>query len=561
MGVFLTTMLFFSITGTPTDAACHCNTAAACAVFPSSPCSQVGCQDGWFGSYCQRRNIAIGQRATQSSTFTENSDRTGYTDYRFEARYGVDGRATTNFYSKPFTCTHTATGDKQPTWTVHLSSSHTDKIQHIKLYLRDGFLDRNKGMKINVGGQLCFQWSTDRYPPASADVKCQQALTGNTLIIQTSEYLALCEVQIFVCSDGWFGEDCDKQCHCFVNTEICDKITGQCLSGCAPGYMGTDCQTECPDGYYGNCTTECGNCLNAADCNKTTGICLGDCEPGWLTDTCLQPCEEGYYGDCTSKCGNCYNAACCNKDTGICPGGCAAGWLTGTCLQPCQDGRYGMNCASHCGNCLDGHVCNKSTGMCPRGCAEGWMNDTCVHPCPGGYYGTDCTSKCGNCLENDVCNKSTGICPNGCAAGWINNTCHNMCDDGRYGSGCTSGCGHCKSGTVCDRTNGICGSGCDGGYSGARCEQCPATSGHSNQVVPVAATLGTLLILALIALLTAIIYIRRLKNQLGVLQKKPEDNYISLDERTKDPVVENTYEQINNSTPYVNMGEDHQGRI
>ncbi|XP_046551941.1 multiple epidermal growth factor-like domains protein 10 [Haliotis rubra] len=136
-----------------------------------------------------------------------------------------------------------------------------------------------------------------------------------------------------------------------------------------------------------------------------------------------------------------------------------------------------------------------------------------------------------------------------------------VCEDGRHGSGCTSACGHCKSGTICDKSNGTCGSGCNGGYSGARCEQCPATSGYSNQVVPVAATLGTLLVLALIALLTSIIYIRRLKNQLGVLQKKQEDNYISLDERTNDPVVENTYEQINNSTPYVNMGEDHQGRI
>ncbi|XP_046566121.1 uncharacterized protein LOC124274787 [Haliotis rubra] len=64
------------------------------------------------------------------------------------------------------------------------------------------------------------------YPSAAvADVKCQQALAGNNLTIQTNSFLTLCEVQIFVCSDGWFGEDCDKQCHCSLNTEVCDKIT------------------------------------------------------------------------------------------------------------------------------------------------------------------------------------------------------------------------------------------------------------------------------------------------------------------------------------------------
>ncbi|XP_046561539.1 platelet endothelial aggregation receptor 1-like isoform X2 [Haliotis rubra] len=305
MAWFLTTVLFLSITGTLTDAECHCNTTTACALFPSTTCSQVGdpdrCQEGWFGSHCQRRNIAIGQSATQSSTFAENSYRTGNTVHRFEARYGVDGRTTTTLYSKPFTCTHTAIGDPQPAWTVHLSNSNTDKIQHIKLYLREGFLDRNKGMQIYVGGQLCYEWSTDTSPPAIADIKCQQALTGNNLTIQTHDYLSLCEVQIFVCSDGWFGEDCEIQCHCSLNTEVCNKITGQCLSGCAPGYMGTDCQTACQEGYYGDCTSKCGNCRNAAFCDKTTGTCPGGCEPGWQTDTCLQPCQDGWYGlNCAS---------------------------------------------------------------------------------------------------------------------------------------------------------------------------------------------------------------------------------------------------------------------
>ncbi|XP_046551936.1 uncharacterized protein LOC124261639 [Haliotis rubra] len=519
MAWFLNTVLFLSITGTLTDAACHCNTAAACAVFPSTPCSQDGypdiCQQGWYGSHCQRRNIAIGQSATQSSTFTENSDKTGYTDHRFEARYGVDGRATTNFYSKPFTCTHTATGDPHPAWTVHLGNSNTDKIQHIKLYLRDGFLDRNKGMKIYVGGQLCFQWSSDTYPPAIADVKCQQALTGNNLTIQTSNYVALCEVQIFVCSDGWFGEDCDKQCHCSLNTEVCDKITGQCVSGCSPGYMGTDCQTACPDGYYGDCTSRCGSCLNAAYCDKTTGVC---------------------------------------------PGGCAAGWRTDTCRQPCPEGRYGASCASPCGYCLDNDVCDKVTGKCPGGCQPGWWPDLCSQVCSDGRHGHHCQSECGQCKGNLPCNKVNGTCEEGCRPGFQEPFCKE-CVDGMYGDDCMSRCGQCKDALTCDKSSGECPKGCQGNFMKPLCQGCPATSGYSNQVVPVVATLGTLLVLSLITLLTAIIYIRRLKMQLDVSQKKPEDNYLSLDERTKDPVVENTYEHIDDATPNISVGDDPQGRI
>ncbi|XP_046552763.1 receptor-type tyrosine-protein phosphatase mu-like isoform X2 [Haliotis rubra] len=468
MAWFLTGLLFFSITGTLAGAECHCSTAADCVVFPSTPCSQVGdpdrCQEGWFGSYCQRQNIALGRSATQSSTFSESSVRTGNTAHSFEAWYAVDGRATTDFYSKPLTCTHTLGGVQ--TWTVNLNNSNRDKIQHIRLYLRQNFQDRNNGMKIYVGGQLCIGWSWNTYPLAITDFKCQQALTGNNLQIQTRSFLTLCEVQIFVCSDSWFGEDCDKQCHCSLNTDVCDKITGQCLSGCAPGYMGTDCQTACPDGSYGI--------------------------------------------SCASQCGNCLDGHVCNKSTGICPGGCAEGWMNDTCVHPCPNGYYGTNCGFQCGNCVDGDVCIKTNGTCPGGCAAGWINDTCHQACPDDYYGTDCTSKCGNCLDKDVCNKSTGLCPNGCAAGWMDNTCHNVCEDGRYGSGCMSECGHCRNGTVCDKTNGTCGSGCDGGYSDARCERLSVTDDKEDSMAGIiGGTVAALLAIAIVIIVVVIIFRRR----------------------------------------------------
>ncbi|XP_046566125.1 uncharacterized protein LOC124274792 [Haliotis rubra] len=128
-----------------------------------------------------------------------------------------------------------------------------------------------------------------------------------------------------------------------------------------------------------------------------------------------------------------------------------------------------------------------------------------------------------------------------------------------YGDDCMSRCGQCKDGLACDRSSGECPGGCQGNFMKPLCQGCAA--GCSNQVVQVAATLGTLLVLSLVALLTAIIYIRRLKIQLDASQKKPEDNYISLDEKTRDPVVESTYEHIDNTTPSLNAVEVPQGRI
>ena len=45
------------------------------------------------------------------------------------------------------------------------------------------------------------------------------------------------------CYNSYWGEQCDKECHCF-NNAACDKETGKCnvdlttgLSLCAPGYV------------------------------------------------------------------------------------------------------------------------------------------------------------------------------------------------------------------------------------------------------------------------------------------------------------------------------------
>ena len=38
-----------------------------------------------------------------------------------------------------------------------------------------------------------------------------------------------------------FGNKCEYNCHC-VDPEACHRDSGHCVSGCAPGWTGDDCQ-------------------------------------------------------------------------------------------------------------------------------------------------------------------------------------------------------------------------------------------------------------------------------------------------------------------------------
>ncbi|XP_046583117.1 receptor-type tyrosine-protein phosphatase kappa-like isoform X1 [Haliotis rubra] len=504
MGWFWIALSIACVSVTLTDAECHCNTTTACTVFPSTPCSQVGdpdrCQEGWFGSYCQKQNIALRRSSSQSSTMNNDPN-------TFRAGLGVDGRATTDATSLPWTCAHTA-NQTNPTWTVNLTTSVPEKIQHIRLYIRDNFQERSNGMEIFVGSQMCYNWSSTEHPPPIANVTCRQPLTGTNVTIRIpgqQKFLTLCEVQIFVCSDGWFSEDCDKQCRCANRTDVCDKITGHCSSGCFPGYNGTDCQTACLDGSYGvNCSGQCGNCLHGVICNKTTGTCPGGCVAGWMNDTCHQACPDGsYHVNCSGQCGNCLNGVTCNKTTGTCDDGCAAGWMNDTCHEACPNGSYGINCTNQCGNCSDGVICNKTTGTCPEGCAAGLTTNTCHEACPDGFYGINCTNECGNCLSGVSCDKKSGACPGGCASGWMDGDtmlCLQPCSNGTHGEDCSLQCGQCQAGDVCHKITGACPRGCVEGWTGDTCIDASADKGTTAAIIggSVAALLVIVVIVAIV---------------------------------------------------------------
>ena len=49
------------------------------------------------------------------------------------------------------------------------------------------------------------------------------------------------EINFSDCRNGYFGVGCLKKCHCNEDS-FCDDVSGNCSTGCAKGYTGSDCQ-------------------------------------------------------------------------------------------------------------------------------------------------------------------------------------------------------------------------------------------------------------------------------------------------------------------------------
>lgn len=62
------------------------------------------------------------------------------------------------------------------------------------------------------------------------------------------------EWTVVVCKSGYHGKNCSYQCS--INCEMirdemikCDRFTGECDSGCKPGWTGTTCD-QCKDVWF-----------------------------------------------------------------------------------------------------------------------------------------------------------------------------------------------------------------------------------------------------------------------------------------------------------------------
>lgn len=244
----------------------------------------------------------------------------------------------------------------------------------------------------------------------------------------------------------------------------CNPTSGECPSGCHPGFQGVLCKEVCQDNTYGlDCAKSCGNCNNNMPCNPETGICPDGCEANYNMPTCK--CTGNKWGEkCDQQCGAC-ESEICNDQTGECGFGCTFGFKPPMCVDPCDDGTWGPNCQEECGHCLDGAKCEKENGLCTEeaGCDPGYIGASCTVPCPQGTYGAACSLTCGYCdysQGSEGCRSTDGSCMYGCQGGFGLPDC-TKCAEGYYGDACLK-CGKCKDGKQCG-DDGTCPDGCDPG--------------------------------------------------------------------------------------------------
>ncbi|XP_060083383.1 receptor-type tyrosine-protein phosphatase kappa-like [Ylistrum balloti] len=468
---------------------CHCEFGAACT--PTTGECFAGCEEGYIGKpTCQIKNVALGKETDQNGDTTVTSSLVVDGDRRQDgSTYGCSRAIDTKY---PFIAW----------WYVDLGQNYS--LNRIKIYFRNDLAinkPRREGVRVYVtsspldfnANALCYKdiLKPDGIiaPPDLLDLR-NCTTNGRYVIVYnerplvdpmncpTTTYscwanLEICEVEVFACTEGTFGDNCDKFCHCKNGT--CDPNTGICPGGeCQEGWMGEQCDIGCPDGKYGiGCNQTCGKCRNGDVCETMFGTCPNGCEPGFDGPACKDSCPDFRYGQtCLGKCDNCANNTDCDKVSGFCPGRCDRGWHGVRCDERCPAGMFGGKCDKRCGQCRGGDQCDFSTGQCPSGCKPGYVKPQCIEICPKGTFGGNCSRKCSTC-KMEICHHVTGSCNNGCKAGWTGPTCLQPCGQGHFGENCGRSCDHCRD-RECNHVTGLCVKGCVVGWRNPRCDQmCP----------------------------------------------------------------------------------------
>ncbi|XP_046552099.1 uncharacterized protein LOC124261790 [Haliotis rubra] len=183
---------------------------------------------------CQKRNIELQKTASTTSVFGG-----------WPASNAVDGESDKNGLGR--TCFHAATSPSD--WTVDLGRDF--QLYDIRIYSRNGFYWRNANSNIylnNDTSSICSTLPNPSDTPNPTDVTCNA--TGRYVTIRNpgtggsdgyASALGICEVEIYVCSPGVYGVNCNTFCHCLDST--CDRWTGVCPGDCRPGWQGARCDT------------------------------------------------------------------------------------------------------------------------------------------------------------------------------------------------------------------------------------------------------------------------------------------------------------------------------
>ncbi|XP_056003186.1 receptor-type tyrosine-protein phosphatase kappa-like isoform X1 [Ostrea edulis] len=442
-----------------------------------------------YDNLSRRRTTTLSQSSTHGDQY---------------ASYANDTDLRTNYGR----CAHTAAGQLIAWFQVDLGKEYS--IKSVKIYYRrDGerpgdwkqyrfkqfYLDvSNSPAAVTTTSERtrCYTDTSPDLPDNIIDIPCKQ--TARYVIVETTydtpedgattgAILEICEIQVFGCEIGKYGDlcwDCSGCQTCDVISGVCpsitcgancmnglcDSTTGYCTQGCTNGYWGYGC-TSSPCGY--TCTSTCPPNCQGGNCNMINGNCNGCSNDNYWGQTCNNRCS-----------GNC-NGSVCVQNTGYCSNG-------------CSPGRYGNNCEHNCNEKCLWDTCRQDVGVCTNGCIDSYYGYKCEYECSthcsqgncdryngtcsgcsSGYFGSSCRDTCSvNCAEG-TCDQQTGKCHGGCKPNWTGNQC-DRCDSTHYGLGCSQECNvNCKD-RICNSGNGFCTSGCKIGFYGNTCSDACSSS-------------------------------------------------------------------------------------
>lgn len=429
----------------------------------------------------------------------------------------VDGNFSQNFRA----CLHTAASSGITEAWLRIDLQAVRSIKSVKFWYRNdradastntirllGYSIRGSTNSLLSDTKVCYSDNSGNLPTV-IEAGCKvlaryiwfyqaQSQSGEVPILE------ICEVQVFGCKTGFYGDNCSKSCDHCVNNKYCDIDTGQCDDlGCALQHQPPSC-IDCIPGFYGpRCEYHCNKFCKWDYCNKATGTCLYGCDSGYLSSHCNFTCPKGTFGqNCLKTCGNCLHNTTCNHENGTCPNGCDAGFKGQYCSTPCDDGTFGQDCRYRCSeNCLNGEVCDRVDGHCDS-CVTGFQRFSCVEKCRNRTFGENCSKQCGGCLNGTDCHHVSGQCYHGCDPGWYQTTyCNVICNNQTFGENCVHQCdGHCINDEPCNRRDGTCEQ-CSLGWAGKFCNTTAKSLSQTeknNLVVTIGSVVGVLLILTIV---------------------------------------------------------------
>ncbi|CAE1275166.1 Receptor-type tyrosine-protein phosphatase O,Tyrosine-protein phosphatase non-receptor type 11,Tyrosine-protein phosphatase corkscrew,Receptor-type tyrosine-protein phosphatase eta [Acanthosepion pharaonis] len=459
---------------------CNCRHLESCDFSNMGKCKIKKCLSGYGGAFCQL--MYLHEHLKQNISETKNV----FTNVTKEIN---------NFLNITFKKEH----------RIHL----------LKFNCQSSVSETNITLKIG---------STKFYEGKCTNVTQSGDASGKYLLIKTSQTISFSKLRVFGCSPFWFGQKCDKQCHC-ANYTQCHKISGNCPMGCESGRSGPDCQKlnyenvalkkkASQSSTYNHSTILFNNTCQEQDFNFSADLAVdGNTDQQHERCSCMHT-NKKYKPSWQVDLGKRYNISQIriyprnanlfrieNTEIHIDDSLCATitkpkeiidiqctNILEGSIVKisrndnkrnlnfcevevlQCLPGFYGYRCKNSCPECKNSS-CEQWSGTCQLGCSLGYkFNKTCT-ACEIGTFGEECSQTC-HCKNNINCNKTNGNCiPEGCEAGYKGSNCQEPCSTGTFGEGCLQTC-HCKNNNNCNHKNGSCGSeGCEAGYKGPTCQE------------------------------------------------------------------------------------------